>query len=77
MGWDCATFWDKRTEVSSLSQDKRTTGQAQNLATGRVGTVKIRDGTRDKMGQGRKGCSKTGKGCSKTEKDVLKQEKMF
>ena len=80
---------DTGTEVPSLSRDKGTTGQAQNLATGRdgpgqpksgtgrAGTVKIRDGTRDKTGQGRKGCSKTGKGCSKTEKDVLKQEKMF
>ena len=34
-GWDRATFWDKGTEVPSLSWDKGTTGQAQNLATGR------------------------------------------
>ena len=27
--------------------------------TGRAGTAKIRDGTRDKTGQSRKGCSKT------------------
>merc|ERR1740129_953166 len=72
---------DTGTEVPSLSRDKGTTGQAQNLATGRdgpgqpksgpgrAGTVKIRDGTRDKTGQGRKECSKTGKGCSKTEKE--------
>ena len=33
-GRDSATFWDKGTEVSSLSRDKGTTGQAQNLATG-------------------------------------------
>ena len=39
MGRDSATFWDKRTEVPSLSQDKRTTGQAQNLAMGRARTV--------------------------------------
>ena len=75
---------DTGTEVPSLSRDKGTTGQAQNLATGRdgpgqpksgtgrAGTVKIRDGMGDKTGQGRKECSKTGKGCSKTEKDVLK-----
>ena len=70
-GRDSATFRDIRTEVSSLSRDKGTTGQAQNLAkgrdgpgqlksgTGRAGTAKIRDGTRDKTGQSRKGCSKT------------------
>ena len=47
-GRDSATFRDKGTEVSSLSRDKGTTGQAQNLATGRSGpgqSVKIRDGT--------------------------------
>ena len=80
---------DNGTKVPSLSRDKETTGQAQNLAkgrdgpgqlksgTGRAGTAKIRDGTRDKTGQSRKGLSKTEKGCSKTEKDVLKQERMF
>ena len=31
---DSATFRDKRTKVPSLSWDKGTTGQAQNLATG-------------------------------------------
>ena len=53
-GRDSATFRDKGTEVPSLSQDKWTTGQAQNLATGRDAgrdnhyfSVKIRDGTRD------------------------------
>ena len=62
---------DNGTEVPLLSRDKGTTGQAQNLAkgrdgpgqpkpgTGRAGTAKIRDGTRDKTGQSRKGCSKT------------------
>ena len=85
-GWDSTTFRDNGTEVSSLSHDKGTTGQAQNLAKGREGpgqlksgtgwarTAKIRDGTQDKTGQSRKGCSKTGNGCSKTEKDVLNQE---
>ena len=86
-GKDRATIWDNGTEVPSLSRDKGTTGQAKNLAkgwdrpgqpkfgTGRAGTAKIRDGTRDKTGQSRKGRSKTGKRCSKTENDVLKQEK--
>ena len=36
-GRDSATFRDKGTEVPSLSRDKGTTGQAQNLATGRDG----------------------------------------
>ena len=88
-GRDIATFRDNGTEVSSLSPDKGTTGQAKNLAkgrdrpgqpkfgTGRAGTAKIRDGTRDKTGQSRKGCSKTEKGCSKTEKDVLKGKMTF
>ena len=44
------------------------------LGTGQAGKAKIRDGTQDKTGQSRKGCSKTGNGCSKTGKDVLKQE---
>ena len=38
MGQDSATFRDKGIEIPSLSQDKGTTGQAQNLATGRDGT---------------------------------------
>ena len=75
-GRDSATFRDNRTEVSSLSRDKGTTGQAKNLAKGRDGpgqlksgkgrvrTAKIRDGTWDKTGQSRKGCSKRGNGCS-------------
>ena len=48
-GWDSATFQDKGTEVPSLSRDKGTTGQAQNLFTGQDGLgqpVKIQDGTR-------------------------------
>ena len=44
-GPDSAFFWDKRTEVPSLSRDKETAEQAQNLAKGQP--VKIRDGTRD------------------------------
>ena len=45
-GWDIATFWDKGTEVPSLSRDKGTMGQAQNLVTGQDGPenpVKIWD----------------------------------
>ena len=70
-GRDSLVSQDEGTTVSLLSRDKGTTGQAQNLAkgrdgpgqpkpgTGRAGTAKIRDGTRDKTGQSRKGCSKT------------------
>ena len=50
MGQDSTTFWGKGTEVPSLSQDKGTTGQAQNLAIRWEGTghsINIRDGTRD------------------------------
>ena len=36
-GRDSATFRDKGTKVSSLSRDKETMGQAQNLATGQNG----------------------------------------
>ena len=72
-GRDSATFQDKGKEVPSLSRDKGTTGKAKNLAKGqdgpgqskfgkgRAGTAKIRDGTWDKTGQSRKGCSKKGK----------------
>jgi hypothetical protein len=38
MGRDSATFRENGTEVPSLSRDKGTTGQAQNLATGWDGT---------------------------------------
>ena len=49
-GRDSATFQDKKTEVPTLSRDKGTTGQAQNLAKGRDRPgqpVKIWDGTWD------------------------------
>ena len=54
MGRDSATFRDKGTEIPSLSRDKGTTGQAQNLATGRDGIltacpVPSRDVPRDKQ----------------------------
>ena len=43
---DSATFRDNETEVSSLSQDKGTTGQRDELKIlPRDGTAKIRDGT--------------------------------
>ena len=70
-GQDSATFWDNRTEVPSLSWDKKTTGQSKNLAKGRVGPGQskvgtgraeiAKIGTRDKTEQSRKGRSKTGK----------------
>ena len=47
-GRDSATFWDKGTEVPSLSLDKGTTGQALNLAMGQDGLgqpIKILDRT--------------------------------
>merc|ERR1712051_665318 len=71
---------DKGTPGQKFLHCPGTKGQRGKLkilprdGTGRAGTVKIRDGTRDKTGQGRKECSKTGKGCSKIGKDVLKQE---
>ena len=51
-GRDSATFQDKETEIPSLSQDKGTKGQAQNLATGRDGPgqpVKTWDMGRDRV----------------------------
>ena len=83
MGQDSAIFRDKGTEVPSLSRDKGTMGQAKNLAkgrdrpgqpkfnTGRAGTAKIRDGTRYKTGQSRKGRF------LQQENDVLKQKMLF
>ena len=64
-GRDSTTFRDNGTEVSSLSRDKGTTRQAQNLVkgqdgpgqlksgTGWAGTAKIWDGTQDKTVQSR------------------------
>ena len=80
---------EKGTEGPSLSRDKGTTGQAQNLAKGWDGPgqpVKIQDRTRDGTVQDFDSLprlvlwDKTGqsrKGLSKTGKDVLKQEKDF
>ena len=54
-GRDSTAFRDNGTEVSSLSRDKGTTVQAQNLAKGQDGPgqpVKIRDRTRDRIRDG-------------------------
>ena len=86
-GWDSATFRDKGTEVLSLSWDKGTTGQAQNLAKGwdRPGEpVKIWDRTQAGMVPDFDSLSlpvlwdKTvqSRKVLKQEKDVLKQERM-
>ena len=57
---------DRSSFVVPGQRDNGTTGQAKNLAKGlaglgRAGIAKIQDGTRDKTGQSRKRCSKTGK----------------
>ena len=52
-GPNSPTFRDKGTEVPSLTRDKGTTGQAQNITKGRDGLgqhVKIRNGTWERMG---------------------------
>ena len=69
-------FSGQRDRSSFIVPGQRDNGTSSKSCqgTGRAGTAKIRDGTRDKTGQSRKGCSKTGNGCSKTGKDVLKQE---
>ena len=43
MGRDSATFWDNGTEVSSLSRDKGTTGQAQKDLGQKMPQGKVRD----------------------------------
>ena len=69
--------------AKNLAKGRDGPGQPVKILDGmRDGTVRDFDRLShsvpwDKMGQNRKGCSKTGKGCSKTEKDVLKQERMF
>ena len=47
-GRESATFWDKGKEVSSLSRDRGTSGQAKNLSKGRDGPGKPKFG----MGRG-------------------------
>ena len=53
-GQDSATYWNKGTEVSSLSRDKGTMGQAKNLTKGqdRPGQPKFGPG-RDSQNPGR------------------------
>ena len=63
---------DNGTEVPSLSQDKGTTGQAQNLAMGRDGPGQPKSGT----GPGTKR-DRAEKDVLKQENDVLKQKMMF
>ena len=85
-GQDSATYWNKGTEVSSLSRDKGTMGQAKNLTKGqdRPGQPKFGPG-RDSQNLGRDGTAKirdgtqdkTGlsrKGCSKTGRRCSKTE---
>ena len=74
---DSPTFCDKGTEVPSLSWDKGTTGQAQNLAKRRDGMgqpVKIRNGTWGKILAVCPILSHWKKR-DRAEKDILKQEK--
>ena len=50
MGRESATYWDKGTEVPSLSQDKGIMEQTQNVAMRRDGPeqfIKLRDGKQD------------------------------
>ena len=86
-GQDSATFWDKGTKVPSLSRDKGTMGQAQNLTKGQDGLgkhVKIQNGMWDRRVQDFDSLShpvprdKTGqsrKGCSITGKGCSKTKK--
>ena len=81
-GRDSETFRDNGTKIPSLSRDKGTAGQAKRAArgrygsgqpeavTGRAGTAKKQDGTRDKMGQSRKDVLKQ-------ENNVVKQKMLF
>ena len=68
-GRDRPTFRDKGTDVSSLSRENGTTGQAQNLAMGRDS----QNPGRDRPGQPKSGTGRgtkwdrAEKGCSKTE----------
>ena len=53
-GRDSATFWDNGTEVPSLSRDKETMGQAENLAKGRDRPGQLKFGTgQDSQNPGR------------------------
>ena len=69
---DGATFRDKGTELSSLSRDKETMGQAKNFAKGRDGPGQPKSGT--VRGTKR---DKAEKDVLKQENDVLKQKTLF
>ena len=71
-GRDSATFRDNGTEVSSLSRDKGTTGQAKNLTKGRDGPGQQKSGTGHGTKRGR-----AENNVLKRENDVLKQNMMF
>ena len=71
-GRDSATFQDNGTEVSSLSRDKGTTGQAKNLTKGRDGPGQPKSGT----GRGTKR-DRAEKDVLKQKNDVLKQKMLF
>ena len=81
-GRDSTTFRDNGTEVSSLSRDKGTTGQAQNLAMGWSGQdfdISPWDGPgqpKSRTGRGTKR-DRAEKDVLKQYKDVLKQKRMF
>ena len=62
---DSASFWDKGTEVTSLSWEKGTTGQAKNLAKGWDGPGQPKSGTGGGTKQDR------------AEKEILKQKRKF
>ena len=70
-------------QAQNLAKGRDRLGQPVKIRNGtQDGTVPDFDSLsllvpRDKTGQSRKGCSKTGKGRSKTEKEVLKEERMF
>ena len=79
---DSATFWEKGTDVQSLSRDKGTTGKAKNLAkgqeepgqqksgTGRARTAKIQDGAGTKW-------DRAEEDVLIQKKDVLKQKRIL
>ena len=71
-GRDSVTFLDNGTEVSSLSRDKGTTGQAKNLTKGRDGPGQPKSGT----GRGTKR-DRAEKDVLKQKKDALKQKRTF
>ena len=71
-GRDSATFRDKGTEVPSLSRNKGTTGQAQNLATRREGRDSLsKSGTGRETGQSLFFCQNPGQDAEQDGKVIL------